>query len=107
MLPVLRMSTCPPLARDRLVGLSGVNKPLLHSLEKGKLPLRMAPAVLEKSLQKIGSILTRMLDPEIFPWLATANVPTKAERHRASTIVADRLCGAVSDPIIRLAHEKR
>ena len=25
-LPILRMSTCPPIARDRLVGLAGVSK---------------------------------------------------------------------------------
>jgi hypothetical protein len=106
-LPSLRMSTCPPLARDRLIGLAGVSKPLVNSLEEGKIPLRMSPPMLEKNLEKIGIILTRMLDAEIFPWLATKKAPSKAERHRASTIVADRLCSAVSDPIIRNTHEKR
>jgi hypothetical protein len=48
-----------------------------------------------------------MLDTEIFPWLENKKSPSKVERHRASTIVADRLCGAVSDPIVRNAHEKR
>jgi hypothetical protein len=32
---------------------------------------------------------------------------SKSERERAASIVADRLCGAVSDPIIRNAQEKR
>ena len=32
---------------------------------------------------------------------------TLAEIHRAATIVADRLCGAVANPIIRNAQEKR
>jgi XamI restriction endonuclease len=34
-LAALRMSTCPPIARDRLVGLSGVNKNLVKKMEEG------------------------------------------------------------------------
>lgn len=34
-------------------------------------------------------------------------MPTEVERYRASTIVADRLCGALADPIVRNAQEKR
>ena len=30
-LPILRMSTCPPIARDRLVGLAGVSKSLVKN----------------------------------------------------------------------------
>ena len=48
-----------------------------------------------------------MLDVDIFPWLAAKCTPSEEERYRASTLVADRLCGAVSDPIIRNAQEKR
>ena len=41
-LPPLRMSVCPPLAVDRLIGLAGVSKNLVKVMEKkGKLPLRM------------------------------------------------------------------
>ena len=29
--------------------------------------------------------------------------PTKEERYRSSTIVADRLCGAVAEPIVKRA----
>src|SRR5690554_4120734 len=36
-LPTLRMSTCPPLAVDRLVGLSGASKNLVGCMEEGKL----------------------------------------------------------------------
>ena len=32
-LPILRMSTCPPIARDRLVGLAGVTKSLVENME--------------------------------------------------------------------------
>jgi type II restriction enzyme len=48
-----------------------------------------------------------MADPDIFVWLNRANSPSDVEISRAATIVADRLCGAVSDPIIRNAQEKR
>jgi len=39
-LPALRMSTCPPLARDRLIGLADSTKNFVGALEKGKLPRR-------------------------------------------------------------------
>ena len=35
-LPMLRMSTCPPLARDRLIGLADSSKNLVGTLEKAK-----------------------------------------------------------------------
>ena len=44
-LPTLRMSTCPPLAVDRLVGLAGVSDSLVDNLEKKqRLPPRMPAA---------------------------------------------------------------
>jgi type II restriction enzyme len=48
-----------------------------------------------------------MLDYDIFVWLNRLKKATKVEIVRATTIVADRLCGALSDPIIRNAQEKR
>jgi type II restriction enzyme len=48
-----------------------------------------------------------MADPDIFVWLNRKEAETEVEIFRAATIVADRLCGAVSDPIIRNAQEKR
>lgn len=48
-----------------------------------------------------------MADPDIFVWLNRAKPVTKTEIHRATAIVADRLCGSVADPIIRNAQEKR
>lgn len=107
-LPTLRMSTCPPLAVDRLIGLAKVSKSLVKRMEKEqKLPKRMSDAVLNTELKKIGTIVTKMADPDIFVWLGRANGPSEAEIHRAATIVADRLCGSVANPIIRNAQEKR
>lgn len=80
MLPMLRMATAPPIARDRLIGLAGVSSNLILNMEiRDRIPPRL------KGEQK----------------------PTKTEVHRSATIIADRLCGAVSDPIIRNAQERR
>lgn len=107
MLPTLRMCCCPPIARDRLIGLAGVSKSLVGSMEKGTIPPRMPKNVLTENLSRIVGTLGKLLDGDILPWLASKQRPTKQERRRASTIVADRLCGASSDPIIRNAQEKR
>lgn len=106
-LPALRMSTCPPLARDRLIGLADSSKNFVGCLEEGKLPAQISPALLEQHLHRISAILARMIDGDIFPWLAENRRPKKQERYRSSTIVADRLCGAIADPIVRNAQEKR
>ena len=106
-LPTLRMSTCPPLARDRLIGLADSSKNLVGTLEEGKLPPQLAVDVLDAHLKKITAILSQMLDVDIFPWLEEKRKPSKEERYRSSTIVADRLCGAVAEPIVRNAQEKR
>lgn len=107
-LPTLRMSTCPPLAVDRLIGLSGVAPNLVKSIEKTKkLPRRMAAAAIASDLAKIAAIIEKMADPDIFVWLGRTSPATEAEIHRAATIVADRLCGAVANPIIKNAQERR
>ena len=53
-LPMLRMVTCPPLARDRLIGLAGSSKDFVGNLELGKIPPRLSPGLLEEHLAKIG-----------------------------------------------------
>jgi len=107
-LPTLRMSTCPPLAVDRLIGLAKVPNSLVYRIEdQKKLPSRLKGAALDAELRKIGNIIERMADPDIFVWLKRSAPPTKQEIHRAATIVADRLCGSVANPIIRNAQEKR
>lgn len=106
-LPTLRMSTCPPIAVDRIVGLSGVDKNLVACMERGTLPQRLKGAALLTELEKIAKIIERMADPDIFVWLNRKNSATEAEMYRAATIVADRLCSAVANPIIRNAQERR
>lgn len=107
-LPTLRMSTCPPIAVDRLIGLSGASPSLVRTMELDKrIPPRMSPVDVEVNLVKIATILKRLADPDIFTWLTTGMPPTSDEIHRAATIVADRLCASVANPIIRNAQEKR
>ncbi len=109
-LPILRMSTCPPIARDRLVGLAGVSKSLVQNMEDTEIPHvspRMKKSQLIIELQRISNIIRKMADPDIFTWLPDSRNPDEDEILRSSTIVADRLCGAVADPIIRNAQEKR
>jgi hypothetical protein len=101
------MCTAPPLAVDRLIGLAGASKNLVGRMEKGKLPTRMNAADLDAELEKLCGIISGLLDRDIFPWLGGAKNPTEHERDRASTIVADRLCSAVANPIVRNAQEQR
>ena len=107
-LPILRMTTCPPIARDRLIGLAGISSNLVKCMEVEKrIPPRMQVSSLDKDLMKIGQIIEKMIDPDIFIWKVRKDKGSPEEIYRASTIVADRLCGAVADPIIRNAQEKR
>ena len=106
-LPTLRMACCPPLAVDRLIGLAYASKNLVGNMEEGKLPTRMVERDLVDNLNRIIQIIDKMLDRDIFPWLVDMKPPTEEVRHRAAIIVADRLCGAVANPIIRNAQEQR
>ena len=107
-LPTLRMGTCPPLAVDRLIGLAGVPSNLVKVMEKdGRLPPRMSRQRADMALGKIAAVIQKMADPDILVWLERGDTPSEHERYRAATIIADRLCGAVANPIIRNAQEQR
>lgn len=109
-LPSLRMCTCPPIARDRLVGLAQVSKNLVESMEdedRPRIPPRMAETAVNAELKQIGALIEKLADPDLFVWLGRKNPATEEERYRAATIVADRLCGSYADPIIRNEQERR
>lgn len=105
MLPVLRQMTCPPLARDRLAGLARVGSAVVRGMEDETRKHAMRDA--RTSAERIMAVIVRLLDHDLLPWLATGKGASAAQRARASLIVADRLCGAYSDPIIRKAQEER
>jgi phospholipid N-methyltransferase len=113
-LSMLRMATAPPLARDRLVGLAYTSKNLITSMEGSvdkppRIPPRMAETELDAHLTRIVDVLSEMADRDLFPWLENpAPEPTEAElMQRSASVVADRLCGAAADPIVRNAQERR
>jgi len=107
-LQILRMSTCPPIARDRLIGLAHVQPNLVKCMELDRcIPSRMAVSHLNLELAKIVATIRKLIDPDLFVWIASGASPTRTQVGRAATIVADRLCGANADPIIRNAQEQR
>ena len=53
-LSALRMSTCPPIAVDRLVGLAGVSSNLVWTMGKGRLPPRMSAENITSDLGRIA-----------------------------------------------------
>lgn len=107
-LPMLRMTTAPPMARDRLIGLASVSKNLVEQMELEKrIPPTMERPYALRELEKIGHILERLADKDLFPWLEDKHVPNERELFRAASVVADRLCGADTNPIIRNAQELR
>jgi hypothetical protein len=62
---------------------------------------------IEANLEKIISTILKLCDRDLFSWLNTGLKPKRNEIHRAAMIVADRRCGAASDPIIRNPQERR
>ncbi len=106
-LSILRMSTAPPLSRDRLIGLSNVSASFVKRLESGKLPSNFDDKNLNEGLEKVYNIIMRLLDVDIFNWLESNQKPSEVEWRRAASIIADRVCGAIADPIIRNEQEKR
>jgi hypothetical protein len=111
-LPILRMACAPPIARDRLMGLARTSKSLIQSMEgtpetPPRIPPRMPKRDLQENLKRISETIQELADRDLLAWLESNAEPEWEEIERASTVVADRLCGATSDPIIRNAQEQR
>lgn len=106
-LATLRMSTAPPIARDRLAGLSDCRSNLIKTLEDGKLPSRMNKSELLDSLRRMSSVIDELLDRTLFEWLESTEAPSPEQLELAAVVVSDRRCGAVADPIVRNAQETR
>ncbi|MBR6082024.1 MAG: XamI family restriction endonuclease [Salinivirgaceae bacterium] len=104
---ILRMATTPPLARDRLTGLADVPKAFVKTLEEGKMPQRMSESVFEDFASRILSVISKLLDADIMPWLSTKSYPHEMDRLLATRVIGDRVCGSLADPIIRNEQERR
>lgn len=103
----LRMSTAPPIARDRLMGLAKLPLGFVKTLEDGKIPARMPRHQFDLYLADICAIIDELLDTDLFSWLGTNEEPSPEQRQLAAVVVSDRRCGAVADPIVRNAQEAR
>lgn len=109
-LPILRMSTAPPIARDRLIGLSATPPTLIKSMEdteNPRIPPRMDLHIIDTTLNNIKETILKLVDKDLLPWIEDHKTPSDEEINRAAIVIADRLCGAISDPIIRNAQERR
>lgn len=104
---VLRHATAPPLARDRLMGITGVPRGLIKVLELGRVPKKSRRADIQGCLITLAETLTTLFDNGLLPWREQDREPTEGEIQIASFVIADRLCGASSDAIIRNAHQIR
>jgi type II restriction enzyme len=71
-LPILRMSTCPPIARDRLIGLARVPPNIVKCMEiAGCIPSRMPAVTIKNEVEKIVAIVTaqhRNLEQPLISW---------------------------------------
>lgn len=107
-LNMLRMATAPPLARDRLIGLAYVKPNLINGMEKqNRIPSRLGNAELMDQLSRVSEVISKLLDYDIFVWLENGKSPSESEIRRAATVVADRLTGAIANPLIRNEQENR
>ncbi len=107
LITILRMATTPPIARDRLIGFSGVKPSLIKNMEEGRFPQRMPEEEKEYCLNRIFYVLKKLVDVDLFSWIQKDVSPTSEELKIAECIVADRLCGTLADPIIRNEQENR
>lgn len=105
----LRMLCAPPIARDRLAGLAHVPRTQIKAMEDGKLPGRDRPQqyFIDTHIPALLSVIMRLLDRQLINWLDCEPKNFSRDLHIAKSVVADRLCGVTSDPIIRNAQEAR
>ena len=101
-LAILRMATMPPLARDRLAGLSEVSTSLIKKLESGEISSKH-----DDSLVKIAEVIRKLLDRDLMPWIQGKKRPCDEDLTIAKAIIGDRICGSIADPHIRNAQERR
>ena len=104
---VVRQLTCPPLARDRLAGLAHVDKNFVKRCEEAADGASLKVSDMAKAAAVLA-IVNRLLDKDVMPWLSAGNAtPSAQQRTRSALVIADRVCGALSDPILRNAQEAR
>lgn len=96
-----RMSTAPPLARERLVTLARAERSVVLALEQDRLPGRTSAGELDAQLTRICQVIRGLIDPDLFGWLRDRVPPTPAQRRLASVAVANRLCDSMAGDLVR------
>ena len=102
----LRMTSSPPWAVDRLIGISGAGEGLIRALENDSTGRRRETTNTPQLVTIIGT-LERGYDHDLLPWLGEERDPTDVELERAKQIIADRLALSVANPVIRNEQEAR
>lgn len=100
---LLRMMCAPPIARDRLAGLGGIKSSVLKGIESGTSP-KDAPSA---TYSAILTVFRKLKDECLMSWLGRKQLPTDNELAIFQAVIADRLTGSTSDPILRNAQERR
>ncbi len=79
-LSILRMSTCPPIAGEGLIGLAGVTKSLVMKMEDTERP-RVSPCIGEErlfnELSKIAQLIRWQIQMFLFGYRKSVNQPNR------------------------------
>jgi type II restriction enzyme len=107
MIPTLRSFTAPPIARDRLTGLSRASPNTIKAMENGKLPQKIESSRIAEDASRICATILKMLDSHLFPWIEDGTKPSEKDKVKAVQIISDRICNALSETAIRNMQERR
>lgn len=106
-LAIARMFCAPPIARERLAGLAQVSKTVVESMEKGNVPRGRSRIKRQEAISRIIPVLRHLTDTQLCAWLKESTHPSDREIEIASCVAGDRLCGSLTDPLIRNEQERR
>jgi type II restriction enzyme len=93
------------------MGLARTSKNLIQSMEgtpetPSRIPPRMPKRDLQEHLKRISETIQELADRDLLTWLESNAEPEQKEIEQASITVADRMCGAISEAIIRSTREQ-
>ena len=102
----LRMTSSPPWAVDRLIGISQTSPSLVKAMEDNNTGRRKAK-VAKPQLQKVIDTVRARYDLDLLPWIPCERTPTKSEIALATQTLTDRLALSIANPALRNAQEER
>ena len=102
----LRMTSSPPWAVDRLIGISQTSPGLVKAMENNSTGNRKATTA-KPLIQKLIDTVRSGYDLELLRWIPEERNPTNAELALATQTLTDRLALSIANPAIRNAQEER